>query len=288
VKRIGFILKQDHSGARELAAELLPELEASGDQVVWLCEDEVPGTQCVAESEFAGAVDLAVVFGGDGTMLRASRILGSSETPVVGINLGRLGFLAPFESAQALPTIRDALAGKLPETRRMRIHVCHESREGTAQPSSWIALNDAVIHQGAVARLLELNAYLDDDFIASYRADGLIVATPTGSTAYNLAAGGPILLPEQQAMALTPICAHALTMRPLIASHDSTLTIIAEQDAVLTVDGYWSETIACGDRIVVTEAQTPLVVLGAPGKGYFDILREKMHWGVRERNTSGS
>jgi len=288
VKRIGFILKQENPSARALATELLPELQSSGNEIVWLCEDAVAGARCVAESEFADNVDLAVVFGGDGTMLRASRILGTSDTPVVGINLGRLGFLTPFESSQALPTIRDALAGELPATSRMRIHVRHESREGESGSHSWIALNDAVIHQGAVARLLELNAYLDDDFIASYRADGLIVATPTGSTAYNLAAGGPILLPEQQAMALTPICAHALTMRPLIASHDSTLTIIAEQDAVLTVDGYWSQTIACGDRIVVTEAELPLVVLGAPGKGYFDILREKMHWGVRERNSSGS
>ena len=285
MKRIGFILKQGKESARQLALELAPALRTLGAEVVMLREDDVEGERIVSEPEFASAIDLAVVLGGDGTMLRASRVIGNSGTPVLGINQGRLGFLAPFEPSVALETIRDALAGKLPETRRMRIQVRLESRTGETQ--TLIALNDVVIHQGAVARLLELNAYLDDDFIASYRADGLIVATPTGSTAYNLAAGGPILLPEQQAMALTPICAHALTMRPLVASHDSTVTIATDdQEAAVTVDGYWSQTLYGGDRLVVTEASAPLIVFGAPGKGYFDILREKMHWGVRERSAS--
>jgi NAD+ kinase len=289
VKRIGFILKQDSETAAARARELLPDVRATDREIVLLAEDDIEGgDQVVSEAEFADAVDLAVALGGDGTMLRANRIVGDSGIPVLGINLGRLGFLAPFDSEQASETIRSALAGKLPQTRRMRLRVQLEAASGESE--TWISLNDAVIHQGAVARLIELNAYLDDGFIASYRADGLIVATPTGSTAYNLAAGGPILLPQQRAMALTPICAHALTMRPLVLSETSALTILPgpeEQQIRLTIDGYWSRTLGAGDRLLVSKAGTSLVVYGAPGKGYFDILREKMHWGVQpeRRNT---
>jgi len=284
VKRVGFIPKPGSQDAALLAAELSPKVRELGAELVVIAGDE-RGNGTVSESEFANAVDLAVALGGDGTMLRASRILGDSGVPVIGINLGHLGFLAPFEAAAATDAISSALRGELPETSRMRLRVTLESAGGQAQ--SWVALNDAVIHQGALARLLELNAYLDEDFIASYRADGLIIATPTGSTAYNLAAGGPLLLPEQQAMALTPICAHALTMRPLVVPHDSSVTVVlgsASSEASVTVDGYWSENLAAGDRLSITRADAPLTVLGLPDKGYFDILRKKLHWGARDHD----
>ena len=288
MKRIGFILKQDSDKAAARARELFPEVQGDDRQIVTLAEDQVAGDVVLAEDKFAEGVDLVVALGGDGTMLRANRIIGDTGKPVLGINLGRLGFLAPFHSAQAADTIRAALAGKLPRIRRMRLRVQLELASGELE--TWICLNDAVIHQGAVARLIELNTYLNDGFVASYRADGLIVATPTGSTAYNLAAGGPILLPEQRAMALTPICAHALTMRPLVLSEDSTLAVLPasdEYEVQLTIDGYWSRTLTAGDRVVMTRAGAPLVVYGAPGKSYFDILREKMHWGVQpDRGTS--
>ncbi len=288
MRRVGFILKQGSAEAQARALDLAPSVRELGATVVMLKEDGV-GDHTVTEADFGQAVDLAVVLGGDGTMLRASRIIGDSGVPVLGINLGHLGFLAPFEAADSIGTIKSALAGELPSTQRMRLRATIELAGGGTE--SWVALNDAVIHQSALARLLELKAYLDDAFIASYRADGLIVATATGSTAYNLAAGGPILLPEQEAMTLTPICAHALTMRPLIVPHESTLAIVANvtgTGASVTVDGHWSRALASGDRLVVTDAGAPLTVFGLPGTGYFDILRKKLHWGARDAADNGN
>jgi NAD+ kinase len=153
--------------------------------------------------------------------------------------------------------------------------------EGDAEER--IALNDTVIHQGGLARLIDLEARLDGKQIASYRADGLIVCTPTGSTAYNLAAGGPILAPDQAAMVMTPICAHSLTARPLVVPQTGTLTVaLAGADdsrtAVVTVDGQWARSLTAGDRVEITATAAPLRVFMS-SKGYFDILRQKLHWG---------
>ena len=145
------------------------------------------------------------------------------------------------------------------------------------------ALNDAVIHQGAMARLIGLDAFCDGEFIASYRADGLIVATPTGSTAYNMAAGGPIVVPGQGAMTLTPICAHALTNRPLVIRADSTVKLVLRGDArgvMLTVDAQWAHPFLPGDSVEMTAAKQPLVLF-ASDQSFFDVMRDKLHWGVR-------
>jgi NAD+ kinase len=283
--RVGFILKPDKSEAGVLLDALVPWLHQRGHIAVVTTEDQVApdGAEIVPEEAFAtspSAIDLCVVLGGDGTMLRASRLVADQGVPVLGINLGQLGFLTGFAPHEAQDALALALAGKLPTSARMRLAVTF--RRLGAEPVVRTALNDAVIHQGAMARLVELHAHIDGDFVSAYRADGLIVATPTGSTAYNMAAGGPILVPGQAAMTLTPICAHSLTNRPLVVPQSGNLSITLGGDsktAVLTVDGQWSRDISAGDRIEITATARPLRVF-LSDKDYFDILRQKLHWGA--------
>jgi NAD+ kinase len=186
-----------------------------------------------------------------------------------------------FSSAEAKTAIAAALAGKLPRAERMRLQVTFV-RAG-AEPVVRFALNDSVLHQGAMARLIEVNAWCDGQLIAAYRADGLIIATPTGSTAYNMAAGGPIVVPGQAAMTLTPICAHALTNRPLVIPANSVVRLQLGADArgvILTVDGQWAHSFLPGDAVEMTAAQRPLVMFVSQ-QSFFDVMRDKLHWGVR-------
>jgi NAD+ kinase len=237
-----------------------------------------------------------VVLGGDGTMLRAARVVADQGRPILGINLGSLGFLTGFTTAEAKPAIEKAIANKLPREERMRLAVkftrssAATSGRATSHadlPTDFVvvrhALNDAVLHQGAMARLVEIEAFVDDQFVAAYRADGLIVASPTGSTAYNMAAGGPIVVPGQNAMTLTPICAHALTNRPLVIPANATIRLGLGADVrgvMLTVDAQWAHSFLPGDFVEMTAAATPLILFRSQ-KGFFDVMRDKLHWGAK-------
>jgi NAD+ kinase len=284
--RVGFILKPDKSEAGVLLDQLVPWLQSRGHVAVVTTEDQVApeGAEIVPEEALAAApsvIDLCVVLGGDGTMLRASRLVADQGVPVLGVNLGQLGFLTGFAPHEAQAALEKALAGQLRTSARMRLAVTF--RRVGAEPVVRTALNDAVIHQGAMARLVELDAYIDQDFVSAYRADGLIVATPTGSTAYNMAAGGPILVPGQAAMTLTPICAHSLTNRPLVVPATGVIRIelgAESRGVVLTVDGQWAHSFQPGDTMECTAAAAPLTLYSS-GKRYFDVMREKLHWGLR-------
>jgi NAD+ kinase len=281
--RVGFILKPDKTETGALLEDLVPWLRDQGHIPVITTEDQitVPGSEIVPEADFGSAVDLAVTLGGDGTMLRASRLVADQGKPVLGINLGQLGFLAMFSPADAKTALTAALADKLPRAERMRLAVTYK-RHG-AEPVVRYALNDAVLHQGAMARLIELDAYCDAQWIAAYRADGLIIATPTGSTAYNMAAGGPIVVPGQDAMTLTPICAHALTNRPLVIGARSVIRLQLGAEArgvILTVDGQWAHSFLPGDTVEMTAAKRPLVMF-VSDRSFFDVMRDKLHWGLR-------
>jgi NAD+ kinase len=283
VHRVGFILKPDKSEAGVLLEELVPWLRAQGHVPIVTAEDQISpnGCEVVPESDLGAVVDLAVVLGGDGTMLRAARLVADHGRPVLGINLGQLGFLVGFAPSNAKQALAAALSGTLAETRRMRLAVTF--RRHGADPVTRYALNDAVLHQGAMARLIEIDAFVDSEFVASYRADGLIVATPTGSTAYNMAAGGPIVLPGQEAMTLTPICAHALTNRPLVIAASNTIRLqlgTEMRGALLTVDAQWGHTFLRGDVVEISAASSPLVMF-ASKQSFFDVMREKLHWGAR-------
>ena len=269
--------------------ELVPWLRAAGHSSVVTTEDQIApqGSEIVPEEQFGASVDLVVVLGGDGTMLRAARLVSEYARPVLGINFGQLGFLAGYTTAEARPAIEAALAGTLKRTERMRLAV-RFLRPG-APPVTRHALNDAVLHQGAMARLVEIDASIDGQFVASYRADGLIVATPTGSTAYNMAAGGPIVVPGQAAMTLTPICAHALTNRPLVIAASQTIRFQLGADVrgvILTVDGQWAHSFLMGDAVEITAASVPLLLYESP-QSFFDVMRDKLHWGARSDRKLG-
>lgn len=283
MSRVGFILKPDKTEAGVLVEELVPWLRERGHIPVMTTEDSIApaGTEIVPEAELGTACDLAVVLGGDGTMLRAARVLAEHGRPVLGINLGQLGFLTGFAVSEAKPAIEAAIAGQLQRVPRMRLAVTFTRAGG--EPVVRYALNDAVVHQGAMARLVEIEAFCDGEFIASYRADGLIIATPTGSTAYSMAAGGPIVVPGQAAMAMTPICAHALTNRPLVIHATATIRLRLGADVrgvILTVDSQWAHSFLPGDLVEMTAAKSPLLLFASP-KTFFDVMREKLHWGAR-------
>ncbi len=266
-----------------LLEELVVWLHERGHVAVVTTEDQVapPGAEIVPDEQFGSSVDLAVVLGGDGTMLRAARLVADHKRPVLGINFGQLGFLTGYPAADARSALESALAGKLRTERRMRLAVKF-TRAGS-EPVIRFALNDAVLHQGAMARLVGIDAFVDDQFVASYRADGLIVATPTGSTAYNMAAGGPIVVPGHDAMTMTPICAHALTNRPLVIQENATIRLLLGADVrgvILTVDAQWAHSFLPGDVVEMTAAAAPLILFASP-MGFFDVMRDKLHWGAR-------
>jgi len=289
VARVGFVLKPDKSQAGSLLADLAAWLGAEGHVAVLTTEDQVAleGAEIVPESEMigspgtAGPIDVLVVLGGDGTILRASRVVGDSGVPVLGVNLGQLGFLAGFAPGEAREALAAALAGKLTTEERPRLAVTLARKDG--EPLTRTALNDAVVHQGGVARIVDVDAWIDGAFVASYRADGLIVSTPTGSTAYNMAAGGPIMVTGAAGVTMTPICAHSLTNRPLVVPADAVIALELGADTrgvVLTVDGQWAHSFHPGDRVEITTAPATLRLYTGP-RSFFDVMRDKLHWGLR-------
>ena len=283
MRRVGFVLKRDKPEAEAIARALVPWLRERGLGVAVPPEHARlagDGIEVVADAEIGAAVDLLVVLGGDGTLLHGASLVPDGRVPVLGINLGTLGFLVPFAPAEARSALERALAGELAVEDRLRLAV-RLTHEG--EVTERLGLNDAVISQGSMARLVELAATLDGQRIALYKADGLIISTPTGSTAYNLAAGGPILTPGQGSLAITPICPHTLTHRPLVVPSTSRVVVEvpgASSGIMLTVDGQWAAQLVRGDRVEVSASASPLRLYRSE-KPYFEILREKLSWGTR-------
>lgn len=281
VAKVGFVLKH---GSNTDARELLAVLADSVPYGVVVCsEDQIQPQNAVVmpEANVAEHVDLIVALGGDGTMLRAASLVGKRKTPILGINMGRLGFLAGFAPSQATQAIEQALAKQLVRREHMRLGFTFIAADGSR--ATQLALNDVVIHQSTMARLVEIHAELDESPLSSYMADGLIIATPTGSTAYNLAAGGPIVVPGQSAIILTPICSHSLTERPLVVPPQSRLRLTLAPGVVgarVSVDGLWSRPLDPEDAVEITASPHSIDVLSS-GRSYFDVMREKLLWGRR-------
>jgi NAD+ kinase len=285
--RLGFLLKRGKPEARELAASIARQLASSGSTAIVLPEDAdvVPGATVAAAAELGQSIDVLAVLGGDGTFLYGASLVADHGVPVFGVNLGSLGFITPYARSETAAAVEDLLAGRLPVEERIRLAVTIRPLPGRERdaPPTRSAVNDAVLTQRSLARLLDLEARLDGAVVATYKADGLIVATPTGSTAYTLAAGGPILTPDVQAMVLTPICPHTLTHRPLVFRPDSQLEIRNASDGpvTLTIDGQWGHDLASGAAVEVRRAAQPLRIYRSP-RGFFGILREKLSWGERQ------
>lgn len=281
IETVGVAIKPGVPRAEAAARELAKWLAPRGVTALFgPAAAAAVGAPACSLAELARRADLLVVLGGDGTLLSMARAAEARAVPILGINLGTLGFLAEVSVDEMEPALARALAGEMRVERRLRLTVEH-LREGRVV-GRWLALNDAVV-AASLARLIEIETRADGQLVTTYHADGLIVATPTGSTAYSLSAGGPILLPGLGAFVLTPICAHTLSQRPLVVPDAAVLEIAprAGAPARLTVDGQEGVELAPGDRVRVERSEHPLLLLVSPERSRFDVLRAKLRWGER-------
>jgi NAD+ kinase len=238
-----------------------------------------PGCTVLGLEEREERIDLVLALGGDGTLLRAARLASERDVPLIGINLGTLGFLAAYGAGQLDEALDDAVDGRLHWTPRLRLRVVVERRTGTWECTG---SNDVYVKHGEQPRMIELTTTVAGVPMARYRADGLLVCTPMGSTAYNLAAGGPIVNAGTEAFTITPICPHSLTHRPVVTSANEPIGIAYSGPfdaggATLSVDGLWSSGLEVGDEIMVTKAARPLKLV-PPSASVFEVLRRKMGW----------
>lgn len=290
--RIALVGRHASPGIAQPLAVLASFLAARGHRVVIEAETArfapVPGHPTIASDELAGAIDLAIVLGGDGTMLSIARQLAPHDVPLIGINQGRLGFLTDIPLAQTETTLAAMLAGRYVEERRTLLAAAVERADGGRDAT--LALNDVVVNRGAVGSMIECAVEIDGRFAYAMRADGIIVATPTGSTAYALSAGGPILAPQLPSILLVPVAPHALTHRPIALSDESTIAIsvIRGRDAGVHCDGQAHYTLGDGDRVVVQRAALRARFLHPENHDYFGMLREKLHWSETPERLSGT
>ncbi len=284
MKRVGIIAKPHKPEARTVLQELIPWLEARGVEAV-LDEDTaglagMPGGQ--GKVDLPGLVDLLLVLGGDGTLLSVARLVGARDVPILGVSLGGLGFLTEVSLEEIYQTLDAVFQGTYEVSQRILLSVTvHRQGERIAE---YVALNDAVINKGALARMIELETHIDGQYVTTFRADGLILSTPTGSTAYCLAAGGPIVYPTLRALVVAPICPHMLNFRPLVIPDAAKVEIVqgpANENAYLTLDGQVGFALRHRDVIKVVRSDHTITLLKAPGKNYFQILRTKLKWGER-------
>ncbi|TFG39703.1 MAG: NAD(+)/NADH kinase [Candidatus Aminicenantes bacterium] len=283
IRRVGVVLKTSNSEALELGRQLVTELDRLGLETVIDREsaEVLEGHDGVEREHLASQVDLVVVLGGDGTLLSVTRgILGG--TPILGINMGTLGFLTEHPADRLMPVLHAALEGRAEVVRRERLTVTVENPNN--EPITHCVLNDAVINKSALARMLVLSVHVNGAFVSRFKADGLIIATPTGSTAYNLSAGGPILYPNLEILVVTPICPHALTNRPIVLSLDSTIEIRLEsqsEEVWLTLDGQQGFPIGTEDLVTIKPCPDPVMLITDPSRSYFQVLHRKLKWGER-------
>jgi NAD+ kinase len=282
-RNIGIISRPRRSNLSEVVPPLLAWLKDRGIHVVY---DQETASSLSEPSEgrsreqVAAASDLLLVLGGDGTLLAAARVAAPRGIPILPINMGSLGFLTSFMLEELYPALEDILAGRLTISERVMLHA--ELQRGGKTLDKQTVLNEVVINKGALARMIELELSIDKDFVCRYRADGLIVASPTGSTAYSLSAGGPIVHPSVEAFIITPICPHTLSDRPVVVGDISVIEVklsAGTESVFLTLDGQKGIPLQATDRVRISRAQQLLKLIQTPNKSYFEILRNKLKWG---------
>lgn len=288
MRKIGIITKLSDPQALKATAQLSKWLHKQGCQVTITEEAakdaNIPPTIAtpLPQAELPKGRDLLVVIGGDGTFIAAFRATGTEKTPLLGINMGRLGFLTEVTQDTMFKTMADVLAGSYQLEERMLLSVSVQ-RNGEKIVSHNRVLNDAIIHKGALARMLEFQVSIDNRFVFSSRADGLIVASPTGSTAYALSAGGPIIHPTLNTILLVPICPHTLTNRPIAVPGDGIISVtLAKNDSPdqrLTLDGQTGFMLEDDDKILIRQSRHRLRIIHAPERHYYSVLRKKLRWG---------
>jgi NAD+ kinase len=288
VKRVGLIAKPHAPSLSELLHRLLPWL-AQRHIDVFLDADTaaaVGETSGYPRTTIPALVDFIMVLGGDGTLLSVARLLEEHDVPILGVNMGSLGFLTEITIAELFSRLEKVLEGHYVIQERMRLKTCIHRSSGARLPQP-VVLNDVVINKGALARIIDLETSVDDLYVTTYRADGLIVSTPTGSTAYSMAAGGPIMHPNLQALILNPICPYTLSQRPLVLpdmAHIQVLLQTSDEDVRVTLDGQIGVELYYGDVVDIQQAARPMrLIRTLKQDGYYQILRTKLKWGEAVR-----
>ncbi|MCL4537689.1 MAG: NAD(+)/NADH kinase [Nitrospirae bacterium] len=283
MKKIGIICKIGRPEPLEILKEFLPWLRERGYDV--FLDSETAGLlnmEGYSRPQIPALVDVVIVLGGDGTMLGVARLVGDKGVPILGVNLGGLGFITEVNKDEIFDAVEKVLAGSCSiEERIMLTAVVHRHSERIAD---FVVLNDVVINKGALARIIDLETYINNSYVTTFKADGLIISTPTGSTAYSLSAGGPILYPTLNSIALTPICPHTLTNRPIVLPDDFTIEIILRsesEDVFLTLDGQVGFSLRKNDTIEVKKSEFTTKLLMPCERDYFQVLRTKLKWGER-------
>ena len=281
-----------HTGYPELSAALrsLHKL-APGLNLKLRLEPDLPsgfGDDSL-DSGSSDELDALLTLGGDGTLLRGARMLDGHEVPILGVNMGRLGFLTCCPADQLEHSLMRFARGDYTVENRMMLHACVIGAD-RRERNTWVALNDVVVHKGGFARVVALRVAVDDELIASYSADGVVISTPTGSTAYSLSAGGPVVVPTLETLIVTPVSAHTLAIRPVVLSASSRITVQAEgapEELMITVDGQVGTTFGVGETLSVSRAPQPIKIVRFPGSSFFATLRQKLGWGgIPERDQS--
>lgn len=289
---IGIVAKQNDNSVRDTLDTLVADLIARDKQV--LVDDSYRragnDVDFRPRSQLGAACDLVVVVGGDGTLLDAGRAVAPHDTPLLGVNLGRLGFMVDVLPAEMSATLDDIFAGRFIAESRLMLGARIQRASGQVEDEVFPAINECVIRNQAFARVLDFDTYMNGEFISHHRADGMVVATPTGSTAYALSGGGPVLHPDLSAMALVPICPHTLSDRPLIvdANHRVEVRVAAtlEGAALFTSDGQVTQALGPDDRVHIERGAHDLKLIHPPGYDYFNILRNKLQWGRGQKMPS--
>ena len=285
MKTVALISKPEKPELHTVAPKLVEWLTARGYSVLADSDTAVyvPGVNKVERSEIAAnKPDFVIVLGGDGTLLAAARSVARAEIPILGVNLGSLGFLTEVSLDELYKTLEAVERHDVAHEARSMLE-CRLVRDGKTV-AEYIALNDIVITKGAIARLTEVDVTVDGRFVANYKADGVIVATPTGSTAYSLAAGGPVLEPTVDAFIITPVSPHALTNRPLVVRDSAEIAVIVRStpdEAFITVDGQRGEQVFQGDQVLCRKSAHKIHLLRLSSRTFFDVLRTKLKWGER-------
>jgi NAD+ kinase len=282
IRTVGLVVKRDHPRATNLAKRIVAFLRRRRVTVLVDEESPVAGSPTRSKNELGREADLLVVLGGDGTLLSVAR-RADARVPILGVNMGELGFLTEVAEPEAMDMLARVLAGKFEIDHRMALSATLE--RGGRIVKRFRALNDVVISNGQRARIIRLRVTVDGLPMTSYKADGLIVATPTGSTAYSLSAGGPIVEPTVQCLLLSPISPHTLSQRPMVLRPEAVVHLAvasAQQDVVLTIDGQDSMPLVGGDAVVVRRGRSTVSLVRSPDRTYYDVLRSKLGWGVTQ------
>jgi len=283
IKTVGIISKPNIAEAADIVCGLLEWLKERAIRARYDSQTAhyAQTSEFYSRDEVPEGADLLIVLGGDGTLLSAARVVADRNIPLFAVNLGHLGFLTAIPVGELYPELERALRGEHRIGRRRMVD-CELVRDEKTI-ATYSALNDVVVTKSELARMIDLDTHVDNHFVAAYKADGLIVATPTGSTAYSLSAGGPVIFPSVAAFCITPICPHMLTNRPVIVPDTSVIRVLnhGEDGTYLTIDGQVGEPLSKGDSIVCRSSAKTIQLIRPPKMLFFDVLREKLKWGER-------